>query len=109
MEGLVAQTLRAYRDYRGICDEIYYWSTAGSSRIEVDFLLVSGHEVVAVEAKTGKNFTESWCKGLRAISQAKPIKRRIVVYPAGPVLRTRDGIDVLPFDRFSQTLAQNTL
>jgi predicted AAA+ superfamily ATPase len=25
-EGLVAQVIRAYRDYRGICDEIYYWA-----------------------------------------------------------------------------------
>jgi predicted AAA+ superfamily ATPase len=108
-EGLVAQTLRAYRDYRGICDEIYYWSTAGSSRIEVDFLLTRGDEMVAVEAKTGRNFTDAWCKGLRALSQARPIKRRIVVYPAGPVLQTKDGIDVLPFEQFVRVLAQNTL
>jgi predicted AAA+ superfamily ATPase len=108
-EGLVAQTLRAYRDYRGICDEIYYWSTAGSSRIEVDFLLVRGDEMVAVEAKTGRNFTDAWCKGLRALSPARSIKRRIVVYPSGPVLQTGDGIDVLSFERFVGDLAQNTL
>ncbi len=65
--------------------------------------------MVAVEAKTGKNFTDAWCKGLRALSQARPIKRRIVVYPAGPVLQTGDGIDVLPFERFVQALAKNTL
>ncbi len=39
-EGLVAQTLRAYRDYRGICDDIFYWSTAGSSRVEARILLI---------------------------------------------------------------------
>jgi predicted AAA+ superfamily ATPase len=108
-EGLVAQTLRAYQDYRGICDEICYWSTAGGSRTEVDFLLIRGGEMVAVEAKSGRNFTEAWCKGLRAISQVRPVKRRIVVYPRGPVLRTQDGIDVFPFEHLAGVLAQNSL
>jgi predicted AAA+ superfamily ATPase len=108
-EGLVAQTLRAYKDYLGICDEICYWSTTGGSRTEVDFLLIRGGEMVAVEAKSGKNFTEAWCKGLRAISQVRPLKRRIVVYPTGPVLRTQDGIDVFPFEHFARLLAQDSL
>jgi len=30
-EGMVAQLLRAYKDYRGICDDIYYWAPAGRS------------------------------------------------------------------------------
>ncbi len=108
-EGLVAQTLRAYQDYRGICDEICYWSTTGGSRTEVDFLLIRGGEMVAIEAKSGRNFTESWCKGLRAISEARPVKRRIVVYPTGPVLRTQDGIDVFPFEHFAGILAKGSL
>jgi predicted AAA+ superfamily ATPase len=108
-EGLVAQTLRAYKDYRGICDEICYWSTTGGSRTEVDFLLIRGGEMVAVEAKSGRNFAEAWCKGLRAISLVRPVKRRIVVYPKGPVLRTQDGIDVFPFEHFARVLAQGSL
>jgi len=39
-EGLVAQLLRAYRDYRRIFDEMYYWAPAGSVATEVDFLLL---------------------------------------------------------------------
>jgi predicted AAA+ superfamily ATPase len=108
-EGLVAQLLRAYKDYRGICDEMYYWAPSGRSETEVDFLLVRGTDLIAVEAKSGQNFTEIWCKGLRAVAQLKGLCRRIIVYPRGPVLRTEDGIEVFPFQHFSDLLAGNNL
>ncbi|MFB3887514.1 MAG: ATP-binding protein [Thermodesulfobacteriota bacterium] len=108
-EGLVAQLLRAYKDYRGICDEMYYWAPSGRSETEVDFLLVRGTDLVAVEAKSGQTFTDTWCKGLRAVAQLKGLRRRIIVYPRGPVLRTEDGIDVVPFQYFSDLLAGNSL
>jgi len=34
-EGLVAQLLRAYKDYRNLCDEIYYWTPSGRSETKV--------------------------------------------------------------------------
>ena len=108
-EGLVAQLLRAYKDYRGICDEVYYWAPSGKSKTEVDFLLVQGAERVAVEAKSGNTFAEGWCKGLRAVAQLEGLRRRIIVYPRGPVLQTKDGIDVLPFQVFADQLAGNSL
>jgi hypothetical protein len=46
---------------------------------------------------------------LRAIADLKGLQRRIVVYPHGPVMRTDDGIDVLPFDHFAGILAENRL
>ncbi|MGD2012187.1 MAG: AAA family ATPase [Desulfobacterales bacterium] len=108
-EGLVAQLLRAYRDYRRIFDEMYYWAPAGSIETEVDFLLLRNRKFVAVEAKSGRRFSEKWCKGLRAIAELEGLQRRIVVYPHGPVLRTEDGIDVMPFDYFANLLAENKL
>lgn len=108
-EGLVAQLLRAYKDYRGLCDEIYYWAPSSRSETEVDFLLVRGADLIAVEAKSGQTFTETWCRGLRAVEQLKGLCRRIIVYPHGPVLRTEDGIDVFPFQHFSDLLAANNL
>jgi predicted AAA+ superfamily ATPase len=108
-EGLVAQLLRAYKDYRGVCDELYYWAPAGRSETEVDFLLVQGTILVAVEAKSGNTFTEAWCKGLRAVAPLQGLRRRIIVYPRGPVLRTTDGIEVLPFQHFADQLATNAL
>jgi predicted AAA+ superfamily ATPase len=108
-EGMVAQLVRAYKDYRGICDDIYYWAPSGRSETEVDFLLLRGLDLIAVEAKSGSTFTETWCKGLRAIAQLKGVTRRIIVYPRGPVLKTKDGIDVFPFQHFSDLLAGSSL
>jgi predicted AAA+ superfamily ATPase len=108
-EGIVAQLLRAYKDYRGICDDIYYWATSGRSTMEVDFILVRGSDLIAIEAKSGNTFADAWCKGLRAIGPLEGLRRRIVVYPRGPVMRTKDGIDVLPFKHFAEELAADAL
>ena len=108
-EGVVAQLIRAYKDYRGICDEMYYWASSERRGTEVDFLLIQGTESVAVEAKAGSTFTEAWCRGLRAVAQLKGLRRKIIVYPRGPVLRTEDGIEVVPFQHFAELLASNGL
>jgi len=108
-EGLVAQMLRAYRDYRDTFVEMHYWAPSGGSNTEVDFLLVRGEDLIAVEAKSGHTFMEGWCKGLRAVVRLKGLKRRIIVYPEGPVLKTKDGIEVFPFQHFADLLAGDAL
>ena len=108
-EGLVAQLIRAYRDYRNRFTDFYYWAPSGGTATEVDFLLDEGGEFVAVEAKSGKMFNETWCKGLRAIQSLKGLRRRIVVYPEGPALETDDGIEVFPFGLFADILAEDAL
>jgi len=108
-EGLVAQVIRAYRDYRGICDEVYYWAPSAGMATEVDFLIVRGKQFIAVEAKSGGSFTENWCKGLRAAAPLKGLQRRLIVYPRGPALRTKDDIEVLPFQDFADLLAAGAL
>jgi predicted AAA+ superfamily ATPase len=108
-EGLVAQLIRAYKDYRGICDEMYYWASSERPATEVDFLLIQGAESVAVEAKAGSTYAEAWCRGLRAVTRLKGLRRRIIVYPRGPALRTEDDIEVLPFHHFAGLLADNAL
>ena len=107
-EGLVAQVLRAYRDYRELFDDLHYWAS-GVSRTAVDFLLRRGRDLVAVEAKSGRQFAHTWCRGLRAVSELPGLKRRLIVYPTGPVLQTEDGIDVVPFEHFCQMLASDAL
>lgn len=108
-EGLVAQVLRAYKDYQGLFDEMFYWAPLGGSGTEVDFILVRGSELIAVEAKSGNIFTDTWCRGLRAVEPLKGLRRRIIVYPRGPAMRTKDGIDVLPFEQFAGELAAGAL
>lgn len=108
-EGLVAQLIRAYRDYRNLCDEFLYWGIAGQRQTEVDFLLKRGEDFVAIEVKSGNTFAEAWCKGLRALAGLKGLRRRMVVYPEGPELQTADGIEVFSFSRFSNLLAEDTV
>jgi len=36
----ILKLLRAYKDYRRIFDEMYYWAPAGGIETEVDFLLL---------------------------------------------------------------------
>jgi uncharacterized protein len=108
-EGLVAQLLRAYKDYRSLCDDIFYWAPSGRATQEVDFILIRGSELIAVEVKSGRTFKNSWCKGLRVIETLDGLRRRIVVYPRGPAMKTQDGIDVMPFRQFSDELAADAL
>ncbi|MCX7012755.1 MAG: DUF4143 domain-containing protein [Candidatus Sumerlaeota bacterium] len=108
-EGLVAQTIRAYRDYRRACDEFFYWAPGSGVGVEVDFLLVRDGRFAAIEVKSGKAFSDGWCKGLRAIASLAGLRRRLAVYPEGPVMRTEDGIDVLPFVEFARLLEENRL
>ena len=108
-EGLVAQLIRSYKDYRNLCDEYFYWATAAQTQTEVDFLLKRAEEFVAIEVKSGGTFSEAWCKGLRVLVGLKGLCRRIVVYPEGPELQTVDGIEILPFSQFSNLLATDAL
>ena len=108
-EGLVAQMIRSYTDYRDLCDACYYWATAAQNQTEVDFLLERGGEFVAVEVKSGTTFSKTWCKGLRAVTDLKGLCRRIIVYPEGPELRTEDNIEILSFEGFSSLLTNDAL
>jgi predicted AAA+ superfamily ATPase len=108
-EGMVAQLLRAYRDYRQSFGDMYYWAPSGRSSTEVDFLVWRDHDAIAVEVKSGTRFRNDWCKGVRAVSNLKGIRRRIVVYPSGPRLRTNDDIDVMSYADFAEQLARDRL
>jgi predicted AAA+ superfamily ATPase len=108
-EGLVAQLIRAYRDYHGLCDEFYYWAPTESSETEVDFVLVKAGKTIAIEVKSGKTYSSAWRRGLTAIAGLPGLLRRIIVYPAGPILKTEDGIEVWPFAQFSRQLSAGTL
>jgi len=105
----VAQLIRAYKGYQGICDDMYYRAPSGRSRVEVDFILVRGADLIAVEAKPGNTFADAWCKGLRAVAPLKGLKRRIIVYPQGAIMQTNDGIDVFPLQHFARQLAADAL
>lgn len=87
---------------------MFYWAPS-SSKEEVNFLLQRGKEFVAVEVRAGKNWGENWCKGVRAIAALAGVRRRLVVCPEGPLLKTADGIEIVPFREFAGWLQAGTL
>jgi hypothetical protein len=79
------------------------------SEVEVDFLLIHKKKLIAIEVKSGGAFREAWCKGLRAIAQLPGLQRRIIVFPEGEALKTKDGIEGFSFAGFSEILAKGNL
>ena len=108
-EGWVAGLLRAYRDYRDLFDDWFYWAPSGASAVEVDFLLRKGERLVAIEAKAARNLSERSFRGLRAVADLRGLKRRIVVCLCDRRQQTHDGIEILPVPQFLRLLEEATI
>jgi uncharacterized protein len=108
-EGLVLHLLRAYGEEQELFDEVFYWAPAAAGQTEVDFLLRRDREYLAVEVKSQDRFGMSMAAGLRAIGGLRGLARRILVYRGARSLRTEDGIEVWPFERFDSTVASGRL
>lgn len=108
-EAWVAQLLWAYRSYTDLFDDLSYWAPTEARDIEVDFLLRRGRRLVAVEAKAGTRYRPEWRRSLEAIGALASVERRIIVYCGRDVLRTPEGIDVLPERSFRELIARGDL
>ncbi|MBI2889286.1 MAG: ATP-binding protein [Nitrospirae bacterium] len=109
LEGWLAGVLRAYRDYRGLFDEWWYWAPAEAGLTEVDFLLRRGRKFLALEVKSGRSASGDALRGLRAIQPLPGLARRILAYGGDHRQRTKDGIDVLPLESFLQEVESGRL
>ncbi len=108
-EGFVAGVLRAYRDYRGLFDDWYYWASSSGRRVEVDFLLKKGGDFVAIEVKGSPRPSRAESPGLAAIAELPGVRRRILVYPGDRALRLESGTEVLPLDVFLREIESDNL
>lgn len=108
-EGLVLHVLRAHAEEQELFEEIFYWAPAQAALTEVDFLLRRGREFLAIEVKSQDRFQASMAAGLRAIEELRGMARRILVYRGARSLKTEDGIEVWPFERFAATVAAGRL
>ena len=111
-EGWIGQLLRAYGEPAWGCGEPFdglsYWAPTEGG-IEVDFIVKTGREFVAIEAKAKTSLAPADFKGLRAIAELSGLKRRVVVYEGTRPQRTEDGIDVLPVKAFVDSLQARTV
>jgi predicted AAA+ superfamily ATPase len=108
-EGWVASVLRAYRDYRSLFEDWYYWAPGQGSRVEVDFLLRRGEDLVAIETKSGRRIDANELRGLREMAALREVRRRLMVYRGDRVERTQDGIELLPVESFARLLERGEL
>ena len=107
-EGLVAQILRAYKDYYNLYDKLSYWSSLGAKQTEVDFILERGNNLIAIEVKAKTQVSsQDYNKGLKAIGELPNIEKRILVYMGKTIRKTEQGIDIWPFDFFYKNLKEN--
>jgi predicted AAA+ superfamily ATPase len=109
LEGLVLMILRAHSADSDLFDDVSYWAPAQARQTEVDFLLRRGRDFLALEVKAQPRFSTPQLAGLRAIDELPRLTRRILVYLGDRHLRTDDGIDVCPFDRFTASVADRSL
>ncbi len=109
-EGLVAQILRAYIQYRQTGESFSYWQPSGSKKTEVDFLLKKGKkELIAIEVKSGVNIFSGDYKGLKTLESLPEIKRRIMIYTGNHNRLTSEGIEIWTFSHFLKMLKTGKL
>jgi len=99
-EHFLINEIRAFHAYTGKDTPMTYWRT--TSGMEVDLIL--GNMKVALEFKSGSQFSSRWLKGLRALKQEYVPRRMVVVSQIQKLRRTDDGIELLPWREFCQAL-----
>jgi predicted AAA+ superfamily ATPase len=101
VEHYVYLQLKAYLSYKFKPHEINYWRS--TSNLEVDFVVHHGiEEIFAFEVKAGVNPNQS--KGLLALAEEFPLKRKIIICLADQPRLTESGIEILPMDFFLKEL-----
>jgi predicted AAA+ superfamily ATPase len=101
LEGLVAEHLRAWRDYSGLALDLYYWRTRGG--VEVDFVLYGKDGFAAIEVKSRSRVRPEDLHGLQAFREDHPGAQLRLLYRGHERLEV-DGILCLPVDDFLKRL-----
>ena len=101
LEGLVAQHLRAWIDYRHTRDALFYWRTSAGR--EVDFVVYGPETFTAIEVKSTAAVRPKDLRGLRAFRDDYPDATAVLLYRGEPL--EIGGIPCLPVDVFLRRLS----
>ena len=99
--GLVAQHLRAWRDYSQGNHRVFYWQTR--SQVEVDFVVYGQSGLYAVEVKNSGQIHPEDLRSLRSFGDDYPGSRRYFVY-RGKTRLVQNGVLCLPCEEFLLSL-----
>jgi predicted AAA+ superfamily ATPase len=94
LEHLILLELLAYQDYNLKDMTIQYWRS--QSQFEVDFLI---NESIAIEVKASARVATQDLKGLKALEEDLPLRRRIVVCGESE-RRVVDKVEIIPYGQF---------
>ncbi|PWU18829.1 MAG: hypothetical protein C5B49_06590 [Bdellovibrio sp.] len=104
-EGFVYHCLRAYGEYGKLFDDLNFWSPLDVKSLEVDFIARRNRELFAIEAKAKKRIKSDDLKGLKAATQLKGMKSKVIVYLGDERQSLGDGMLALPFREFVDRLS----
>lgn len=103
LEQAVFLELKAYLDYRRLNHKLEFWRS--TSQFEVDFLVYKEiKSICAIEVKASSRPTERDYKGLLALNQEYPLRRKIVVCTTDVARKNKDGVEILPVGQFLKEL-----
>ena len=105
-EGFILHLIRSYMAYFKICDDVYFWQPAEAKKTEVDFLLKRGDQLCAIEVKSTMKIKNEDLKGLKAISELKNVKRKILVYMGNSNQKISGDFEVMTLSKFNLELKQ---
>jgi len=97
LEGVVAQHIRAWIDYRNMKNELYYWRTR--SGVEVDFVVYGDDGLWGIEVKNTDRIRKSDLKGLYSFIDEYPQAKTLYIY-RGKERQLIDGIHCIPCEEF---------
>ncbi len=101
LEGLVLQHLRAWNDYQGSPNRLYYWRTKHG--VEVDFIIDGPAGLYAIEVKHATNVYEKDLSGLQSFCNDYPEATPLFLYGGQERLKMKN-ILCLPIQAFLRTL-----
>lgn len=102
LEGLVAQQLRAWIDYKNLDSQLFFWRTLSGS--EVDFIVYGDNIFWAIEIKSSRSVQLADLRSLKAFGEDYPEAKRMLLY-RGKEKLVRDGILIQPCEDFLLELA----
>lgn len=101
LEGLIAQHLLAWCDYRDNQDKLFFWRTR--SGVEVDFIVYGPQTFWAIEVKNTSRVSSKDTKGLEAFKKDYPEAKTFLLY-RGKEQFMQNNILCMPCEAFLSSL-----
>lgn len=101
LEGLVAQHLRAWIDYRDGRDRLYFWRTKAG--LEVDFVVYGKDTFAAMEVKNSRRVHPRDTRSLHEFTSDYPEAQACLVYRGRERMEVR-GVTCIPCEHFLSAL-----